>query len=85
MIDPEEMKDAPDSAHTFAPPLTIVRAHAAPAIERNAPVLSPFLSERVGLKGRLGRRAAGPIEREFIRARENVGAVIADAERNVAH
>src|SRR6516164_11235742 len=72
VIDPEEMKDAPDSAHSFAPPLTIVRPHGAPAIERNAPVLSPSLRERVVLKGRLWRRAAGPIEHEFMRARENI-------------
>src|SRR5262249_54778203 len=81
VIDPEEVKDAPDSAHPFAPPLTIVRAHGAPAIERNA----PFLRERVVLKGRLGRRAARPIKQEFMRARENIGAVVTDAERNIAH
>ena len=34
---------------------------------------------------RLGRRATEPIEQEFIRTRENVGAVITDAEGNVAH
>src|SRR5260370_27740229 len=31
------------------------------------------------------RRAARPIEREFIRAREDIRAVITDAERNVPH
>src|SRR5213596_3125837 len=85
VIDPEQMKDPSDSAHPFAPPLKIVGAHGAPAIERNAPVLSPFLRERVVLEVRLGRRATEPIEQEFIRARENVGAVITDAEGNVAH
>src|SRR4030095_5503635 len=79
------MKDPPRSTDPFAPPLKIVRAHCAPAIERNAPVLSPFLCKWVVLENWLGRSAAKPIQHEFIGARENVGAVIADAERNVAH
>ena len=85
VIDPEQMKDPSGTAHPFAPPLKIVGAHGAPAIERNAPVLSPFLRECVVLEMRLGRRATEPIEQKFVRARENVGAVITDAERNVAH
>ncbi len=85
VINPEQMKDPSGSTHPFAPPLKIVRAHGVPAIERNAPVLSPFLCERVVLEIRLGRRATEPIEQEFIRARENVGAVITDAKWNVAH
>src|SRR5437762_12286842 len=75
VIDPEQMKDAPDSAHPFPPPLKIVRPHLVPAIERDAPVLAPFLCERVVLKGRLGRRAARPVEHKFARPRENVRAV----------
>src|SRR6266487_1243922 len=71
--------------HPFAPPLKIVRAHYAPAVERNAPVLSPFLRKRVVLEIWLGRRATEPIEQEFIRAGKNVGAVITDTEGNVAH
>src|SRR4029077_5619586 len=66
-------------------PLKIVRAHCAPSVERNAPVLTPFLGERVVLEERLGRRATKPVEHEFIRARENVGAVVTDAKGNVAH
>src|SRR5207342_1941111 len=85
VIDPEEMKDPSGSAHPFSPPLKIVGAHGAPAVERNAPVLSPFLRERVVLEMRLGRCATEPIEQEFIGTRENVGAVITDAEGNVAH
>src|SRR5262249_16821683 len=79
------MKDPPRSAHAFAPPLKIVRAHGAPAIERNTPVLSPFLRKCVVLEVWLGRSATEPVEHEFIRARENVGAVITDTERDVAH
>ena len=85
MIDPEQVKDAPDGAHPFAPPLKVVRAHGAPAIERDTPILPPFLRESVVFEMRLGRRAAEPIEDELIPAAENVGAVITDAERNVAH
>src|SRR5262245_65539800 len=79
------MKNPPGSAHPLAPPLKIVRAHDAPAIERNAPILSPFLCKRVVLENWLWRRAAEPVEHEFIRARENVGAVITDSEWNIAH
>src|SRR5215475_9648892 len=79
------MKDPPGSTDPFAPPVKIVRAHCAPAIERNAPVLSPFLCKWVVLENWLRRSATKPIEHEFIPARENVGAVITDAEWNVAH
>src|SRR5215470_13208636 len=79
------MKNPPGTAYPFAPPLKIVRAHCAPAIERDAPVLSPFLRERIVLEMWLGRCTAKPIEDELIPARENVGAIITDAERNVAH
>jgi hypothetical protein len=85
VIDPEKMKDSSRAAHPFAPPLKIGRAHCAPAIERNAPVLAPFLRERIILEERLGRRATEPVEHEFIWARENVGAVVTDANGNIAH
>src|SRR6188472_4166259 len=79
------MKDSPSGADPFSPPLKIIDTHSAPAIERNTPVLSPFLRECVILEMRLGRRATEPIEQKFAGTREHVGAVITDAERNVAH
>src|SRR6476620_1159493 len=79
------MKNTPGSAYPFAPPLEIVRAHRGPAIKRNAPVLSPFLCKRVILENWLRRSATEPVEDEFIWVRENVGAVVTDAKRNVAH
>src|SRR6266513_4798607 len=79
------MKDMPDSAHPLAPPHKIVCAHSVPAIERNTPVLAPFLRERVVFEVRFGRCAAAPLEHEFIPPRENVGAVITDAKWNIAH
>ena len=85
VIDAKEMKNASNRAHTFAPPLKIVRAHPVPVIERNAPVLSPFLRELVVLEVRFGRCAAGPIEHEFIPPRQNVGAIITNAKRNITH
>src|SRR5205823_14079386 len=85
VIDPKQMKNTLDRADAFAPPLKIVRAHPVPVIKRNTPVLSPFLGELIVLEVRLGRRAASPIEHEFIRPRENVGAVVADAKRSIAH
>src|SRR5437868_11126554 len=51
----------------------------------DTPVLSPFLSELIVLEMRFRRGTAAPIEREFIRTRENIGAVIIYAERNIAH
>src|ERR1044071_8269622 len=85
VIDSKKMEDAPDSAYPLAPPLKIVRSHGAPAIERNTPVLPPFLRERVVFEVRFGRGANEPVENEFVGARENVGAAITDAERNIAH
>jgi hypothetical protein len=85
MIDPEQMKDSSGSSDPFSPPLKIVGAHGAPAVERNAPVLSPFLCKRVVLEMRLRRSTTEPIEQKFVGMRENVGAVITDAEWNVAH
>src|SRR5262249_11215795 len=83
--DPKQVKDAPDCAYPLTPPFKIIRVHSAPAIQRNAPVLSPFLGECILLESRLGRRAAAPAEHEFVGARENVGAIITYAEWNVAH
>src|SRR4029077_10559507 len=85
MIDPKQMKNAPDGTHTLAPPFEIVRAHPIPAIKRNPPVLPPFLGKLVVLEVVFGRRAAGPVEREFIGPRENVGAIITDPKGNIAH
>src|SRR6202040_3288062 len=85
VINPEKMKDPSGAAYPFAPPLKIGRAHCAPLVERDAPVLTPFLSERVVLEERLGRRATEPVEHEFIRAREDVGAVVTDTKGNIAH
>src|SRR5262245_3504585 len=79
------MKDPPRRTDPFAPPLKIVRAHCAPAIEWNAPVLSPFLCKWVVLENWFGRSATKPVEHEFIPARENVSAVITNTEGNVAH
>ena len=85
MIDPKKVEDAADAAHPLPPPIEIVCAHRIPPIKRDAPVLSPLLSELVIFKIRLGRRSAAPIEHEFVRPREDIGAVITHSKRNVAH
>ena len=85
MIDAKEVKNTPNGTYAHAPPVEIVRAHPVPAIKRNTPVLSPFLRELVVLEVQFRRRATGPIKREFLWPRENVGAVITDAKWNIAH
>jgi len=85
VIDAKEVENASDGPYTLAPPFEVVRTHPVPAIERNPPILSPFLRKLVILKIWFGRCASGPVEREFIRPRENVCAVITDTEWNIAH
>src|SRR5262249_19857579 len=85
MIDTKEMKNAPDGSHTLAPPFEVAPAHFVPMIERDAPVLSPFLRELVIFEVRLGRRTTAPIEHKFIGPRKNIGAVIANAKWGITH
>ena len=85
MIDTKEMKNASDRTDSLAPRLEVVRAHSIPAIQGDAPVLAPFLRERVVLEMRFGRRATRPLEHEFIRSRKNVCAIITDAKWNITH
>src|SRR5258708_7894141 len=72
VVDSKCVKDVLHSADALSPPLQIVRSHRLPAINRNAPVLSPFLGKLVVLEVGLRRRAAGPLERELVWSRENV-------------
>src|SRR2546430_5660240 len=55
MIDPKKVEDAADAAHSLPPPIEIVCAHRIPPIKRDAPVLSPLLSELVIFKIQIGR------------------------------
>ena len=83
VIDPEQMEDAPDCAHSFAPPLKIVRAHRTPAIERNAPICPHFCVNASSLKS--GSGGAPPNQsRTNSSRREKTSAQVTDAERNVA-
>src|SRR5436853_1781282 len=74
-----------DSAHSLPPPLKVAPPHRLPVIKRDAPILAPFLGELVIFEIRLGRRSPGPIQRELVRLRKHIGAVITHAERDVAH
>src|SRR5205814_6707704 len=85
VIDAKEVENAPDGTHTLTPPFEIVRPHPIPAIKRDAPILPPFLGKLIVLEIRFGRCAARPVEREFIRPRENVSTVLADAKWNISH
>src|SRR5438477_12664106 len=79
------MEAAPNAADPLSPPIEIPATHHVPVKNWDAPVLSPLLSEPIVLEMRFRRGTAAPIEREFIRPRENVRAVVIDAERNVTH
>ena len=85
VIDAKKMEAAPDAADTLPPPIEIPATHHVPVKNWDSPVLSPFLSELIVLKMGFRRRATAPVMRKFIRPRENVRAVIIDAERDVAH
>src|SRR5882762_6168628 len=85
MVDPEKMKTLTNAADALPPPVKISATHFIPAKNWNAPILSPFLGELIVLEMRFGRGAAAPIERKFVWPREDVPAVIADAEWDVAH
>src|SRR5437899_1997804 len=85
VIDAKEMEAASNTADALSPPIEVAVTHYVPVKKWDAPVLSPLLGELVVLEMGFGRRAAAPIMRKFIRSRENIGAVIINAERNVAH
>src|SRR5207302_10831425 len=85
MIDAKEMKNRSDCTHAPAPPRKVVWTHFLPAVNRYAPVLTPFLHKGIILKIRLWRRPARPLQHEFIPPRERVGAVITHTKWNIAH
>ena len=70
-------------AHALPPPVETARQRV-PAVERDAPVLPPFVGERV-LQKRPPAGAAAPDVIKNLRLRPHVRAVIADAKRDVAH
>ena len=85
MVDPKKVKASPDAADPLPPPIEIPVTHHVPVKNRDSPILSPFLGEPVVLKMGFRRCASTPIMRKFIRPCENVRAVVADAEWNIAH
>src|SRR5205823_14112916 len=76
VIDAKKMEAAPNAADPLSPPIEIPATHHVPVKNWDAPVLSPLLSEPIVLEMRFRRGTAAPIEREFIRPRENVRAVV---------
>src|SRR4051812_44545259 len=64
VIDSEHMKNITHSGHAPPPPGKLISAHDIPAINGDAPVLSPLLGKFIVLEIRLRRGAPGPVERE---------------------
>ena len=79
------MEAASNTADALSPPIEVAVTHYVPVKKWDTPVLSPLLGELVVLEMGLWRRAPAPIERKFVPSRKNIGAVIIDAEWNVAH
>src|SRR5881227_4003251 len=85
VINSENVEDSSYAAHPLSPPREILCAQCWPVVNRDAPVLSPFHRELVVLEVRLWWRASRPVEMKNLALAENVGAVVTDAKRNVAH
>src|SRR5579864_1833310 len=85
VVDSKKVKAMSDRSNPFPPPIESAITHCRPAVERNAPVLSPPLGELVVFEMRFRRRAAGPIERKLFPPGKHIRAVVAYAERNIAH
>src|SRR6476620_365712 len=76
VIDAENVKNLPHSINTLPPPIEITAPHQVPAIDGDAPVLSPLLRKRIVLKIWLGGRPVFPNKHEQLGVRKDVGDVI---------
>src|SRR5439155_25000836 len=85
MIDPIEMKYLPDIIDSDAPPVEIAAAQLVPAIDRHAPVLTPFFCKRIYPENFFRRRAAAPIQVEQRPVGPYIRAESPHAEWDVAH
>src|SRR6267378_5229435 len=85
VVDAKNVEDPFDPPNSLPPPIKIVCSHRLPAIKGNTPILSPLLRELVVFEIQLRRRATRPVERENVAMGKHVGAVIANAKRDVAH
>src|SRR4029434_9729152 len=85
MINAVEVKHLPNVADAGAPPIEIPSAQFVPAVNRDAPILSPLFGKGIHFENFFRRRAPAPIEVEDGAIGPNVRAVPANAERNVAH
>src|SRR5438067_12604733 len=63
VIDAKDVKDFAHAAHPPPPPIQVSRSHHVPAVKRNAPILSPFLGERVVLEVWLRRSDTRTVDR----------------------
>ena len=79
------MENTHEEPRASSPPGIVVLGHPFPIVEWEAPILSPFGGERVGLEGLFRRRAAGMLEIEDVGIAPDIRAVPADPDRDVTH
>src|SRR6478735_7341666 len=85
MIDPEQVKQLTDSVHALLPPSDVLGSFCGPVVQRDSPVLSPFLDEVVVLEDLVRWSSSAPTRLEQGRLRPDIGAVIRYAKRHIAH
>jgi len=61
VVDAEQVEDLVDVANADAPPVVIAFAEHVPLVQRDSPVLSPLLGERIDLEHLLRWRSPVPI------------------------
>ena len=85
VVDAEQRENFRQLADALLPPREALLLHQVPAIERNAPVLAPALDEAIMLEHGLRGSAAEPLQVEKFRLKKDIGGVIGNANRDVAH
>ena len=85
VIDAKEIEKFAHAMHTLPPPAEPIRLVSRPIVQRDAPVLAPFLDKGVMLENPIRRSAAAPAGPEEFRMRPDIGALKRDAKGNVAH
>src|SRR6266478_2261932 len=85
MVNAVEMENFFDVVNSSSPPIEVAPAQFIPAIVRDAPILSPFLGERVNLEDLLRWCSAAPIQIEDGAVGPDIGAEAAHAKGDVAH
>ena len=85
VINAKEVKNFAHFHHALTPPVEIALPQLRPVVKRYPPVLAPFVGERIGFKNPLRRRSSAPAMIENLVIRPHIGAVVRNAEWDVAH